>query len=85
MSELTAWQSVLGLGVLAFSIVLPLLARLSDVVNNQRIMKEQNDAILYSLNRKGEHLDRIEERVKSNTIRLRQVKEQLKIPETDIS
>lgn len=85
MTEMTVWQSIIGLGVLAFSIVLPLLARLSDVVNNQRIMKEQNDAIIYSLNRKGEHLDRVEERVKSNTIRLRQIKDQLKIPETDIS
>lgn len=72
-------QELSALLAATFSIVLPLLARLNDVTNNQRIMREQNDRIITQ----NEHIDT---KARTMLFRLRQIRERLQIgeEETDI-
>lgn len=78
MNDISILEGILGLGAVSFSIVLPLLSQLSDVKTNQKIMKEQNDYLI-------KQSEGIASRVRDNEIRLRQIKDRLNVPETDIN
>jgi len=76
MDELEIVLGVVGLVGASFGVVLPLLSRLNDIVNNQKIMADQ-------LRITDLKVDAVLATAGANANRLRQIKQTIRVPDTD--